>query len=373
MSAEPILPELPDAHRTLRVNIIGKSNGVGLARDLDLLARALQCVGHEVSVTIIDARQAKLRRSLAAQLKTRLDLALQRWRVRDSATKPADLNLMIEHVWLQYLAEASLNIAVPNPEWFDRHDRHFLRNVDIVWAKTGYTQDVFSGLGSATAYIGFDSEDRYDGSVVRTRSYFHLAGKSTMKGTDRLLAVWRRHPEWPKLIVIQHKHTARAAPCANIDLKVGYLTDEQLKRLQNESVFHLCTSLTEGWGHYIVEALGVGAVTITVDAAPMNELVTDDRGLLVPYRAIGQQRLATTYQFDETAFEATIERTLAMSDAEYRRIGANARRWFVSNKEGFANRVNAALQSATSLRASGTLCRLAPASKFPRRSGVNRR
>jgi Glycosyl transferases group 1 len=346
--AESILPELPDAQRTLRVNLIGKSNGVGLARDLDLLAGALQRAGHEVSVTIIDHREAKRRRSAAAQLLTRLDLALRRWRVRNTATR-ADVNLMIEHVWLQYLAGAGLNIAVPNPEWFDRHDQRFLRNVDIVWAKTGYTQDVFSGLGSATAYIGFDSEDRYDAGAVRTRSYFHLAGKSTMKGTDRLLAVWRRHPEWPKLIVVQHKHHARATPASpNVELKVGYLTDEQLKTLQNESVFHLCTSLTEGWGHYIVEALSVGAVTITVDAAPMNELVTADRGVLVPYRATGQQRLATTYQFDEAAFEAAIERTIAMSDAECRRIGANARRWFVSNKEGFADRVNAALQAATS-------------------------
>lgn len=348
--AESILPELPGAHRTVRVNIIGKSNGVGLARDLDLLTGALQRAGHEVSVTIIDARQAKRRRSAAAQLRTRIDLALQRWRVGDPAPKAADVNLMIEHVWLQYLAGASLNIAVPNPEWFDRHDRRFLRNVDIVWAKTGYTQHVFSGLGSATAYIGFDSEDRYDGGAARTRSYFHLAGKSTMKGTDRLLAIWRRHPEWPKLIVVQHKHVARAAPASpNLDLKVGYLTDEQLKTLQNESVFHLCTSLTEGWGHYIVEALSVGAVTITVDAAPMNELVTADRGVLLPYRGTGQQRLATTYQFDEAAFEAAIERTIAMSDAECRRIGANARRWFLGNKEGFADRVNAALQAATSV------------------------
>jgi hypothetical protein len=42
-----------------------------------------------------------------------------------------------------------------------------------------------------------------------------------------------------------------------------------------------------------------------------------------------------------------------MSDEECRRIGANARRWFVSNKEGFANRVEAALQTAISLQGTG--------------------
>ena len=48
----------------------------------------------------------------------------------------ADVNLMLEHVWLQYLSTAPINVAVPNPEWFDRHDRRFLAQVDSVWAKT---------------------------------------------------------------------------------------------------------------------------------------------------------------------------------------------------------------------------------------------
>ena len=102
-----------------------------------------------------------------------------------------------------------------------------------------------------------------------------------MKGTDRLVRVWQRHPEWPRLILVQHKDGGAVTPVApNIDARVGYLSDQELRTLQNESLFHLCLSLTEGWGHYIVEAMGVGAVTITVDARPMNELV--DGG---PWRA----------------------------------------------------------------------------------------
>ena len=157
-----------------------------------------------------------------------------------------------------------------------------------------------------------------------------------MKGTDRLVRVWQRHPEWPRLILVQHKDAAPLPPVApNIDARVGYLSDQEMRTLQNESLFHLCLSLTEGWGHYIVEAMGVGAVTITVDARPMNELVGADRGVLVPYRATGTQRLATTYQFDEAGLEAAIERTIAMSDAECAQLGARARAWFVDNKSGF--------------------------------------
>ncbi len=334
------------APRPVRVNIIGKSNGVGLTRDIDLLAAALQASGHEVGVTIIDTVQAKRRRSPLAQFAARARLA---WGGAGSTARAAgaDVNLMLEHVWLQYLSTAPINVAVPNPEWFDRHDRRFVAQVDSVWAKTTYTRELFRALGCNTTYIGFDSDDCYEGSIAKRRTYFHLAGKSTMKGTDRLLRMWQLHPEWPRLILVQHRDGGGVVPPAarNVDIRVGYRSDQELRILQNESLFHLCLSLTEGWGHYIVEAMGVGAVTITVDARPMNELVSPERGVLVPYRSTGTQGLATTYQFDEAGLEAAVARTIAMSDEDCAQLGARARSWFVDNKSSFSGRVAAALSA----------------------------
>jgi glycosyltransferase involved in cell wall biosynthesis len=331
------------APRTLRVKIIGKSNGVGLARDIDLLVSALHAAGQQVDVTVIDPVQARRRRSPLAQFAARARLAWGNAEARASASA-ADINVMLEHVWLQYLSTAPVNVAVPNPEWFDGHDRRFVTDIDVVWAKTTYTQDLFRALGCKTTYIGFDSEDRYEPAVAKQRTYFHLAGKSTMKGTDRLVRLWQRHPEWPRLILVHHREDG-AAPlaAANIDARVGYFSEQELRRLQNESLFHLCLSLTEGWGHYIAEAMSVGAVTITVDARPMNELVGADRGVLVPFRRTGTQHLATTYQFDEGGLEAAMERTVAMSDEECAGLGAAARAWFVENKSGFTSRIEAAL------------------------------
>jgi hypothetical protein len=80
----------------------------------------------------------------------------------------------------------------------------------------------------------------------------------------------------------------------------------------------------------------------------MNELVTAQRGVLVPYGRAGLQRLAATYEFDERGFEAAISRTLEMSDAECARLGTNARNWFVRNKEAFTGRLDAALRAALS-------------------------
>jgi hypothetical protein len=330
--------------RPLRINIISKGTG-GLARDVKLLSDSLQSSGCEVFFCRMDAARRRQRRSMVAQLAVRGMLALDKLS-GVSRAGDADVNLMLEHVWPQYLRSARLNVAVPNPEFFDRHDVRFLSRIDHVWAKTRTTHGIFRKLGCATSFIGFDSEDRYVSTGRRERTFFHLAGMSTMKGTDRLLRVWARNAHWPRLIVVHHPAADHAPEVSghNIERRVGYLDDMDLKLLQNTSMFHVCLSLTEGWGHYIVEALSVGAVPLTLDAAPMNELVTAERGLLVPYRRTGSQKLATTYAFDEAGLEAAVERAVHMPDDELRSLSESARRWFVLNRSTFAGRLQAALR-----------------------------
>ncbi|HEY6642564.1 hypothetical protein [Povalibacter sp.] len=327
------------------LNIIGKANGVGLSRDLALLESALRESGYDVRVTKIDAAQARRRRSPWSQLLVRCALLRRRFFRRHPTD--ASINVMLEHVWSEYLSAADVNVAIPNPEWFDVHDRRMLGAIDVVWAKTAYTQQVFESHGSRVRYTGFDSDDRHDAAVPRHATFFHLAGKSSMKGTDRLLRVWARHPEWPVLTVVQHQADTNAPEiaAANIDRRVGYVDDGELRRLQNTSQFHLCLSLTEGWGHYIVEALGVGAITVTIDAAPMNELVTCDRGALVRHESVGAQRLATTYYFDEGHFEATVAGLLALTEAQRTQLSQNSRRWFLENQRTFPQRLREAVEA----------------------------
>src|SRR6185295_13835563 len=119
------------------------------------------------------------------------------------------------------------------------------------------------------------------------------------------------------LTVVQNPRAAKpGAPAPNIRHLIDYLDDAQLKRLQNAHRFHLCPSETEGFGHYLVEAMGIGAVTLTLDAPPMNEMITPERGLRVPTARTGAQNLATTYFYDEAAMQAAIERALALDDAQ---------------------------------------------------------
>lgn len=314
-----------------RVRLIGKTNATGLSRDFTLLAAALQAGGCEVVIHGCDKPDRKRRRSPLVR-------TLARWRRR---VPRYDANIMLEHVWPQFLHEAAANIAVPNPEWFDRHDAGLLSRVDCIWAKTAQAMQVFGARAAACTFIGFDSEDRHRAGVARTRSFFHLAGHSALKGTERLLALWQHHPEWPLLTVVQK--APRPLEARNITMRGGFVADAELATLQNSHRFHLCLSEAEGWGHYIAEALSCGAVTLATDAAPMNELVRPERGLLVaadPGRALN---LVTTARFDTAALEQAIARALSLDDAQCDALGAAARAWFLDNKRGFTARVAAAV------------------------------
>jgi len=321
------------------VNLIVRDNGLGLSRDARLLKAALEPHGCEVHLTLLGEADERRRWVLAKPWKAMLSHAKHAL-----ATRPRfDINLMFEHLWPDHLPLARRNVALPNPEWFDAKDLRHLSRMDAVWTKTQHAAPLFQAHGCTTSFVGFASEDRHDPSVARTEGFFHLAGGSLTKGTARLLALWARHPAWPMLTVVRHKAGSASAP--NIRVITDYLSDDALRQLQNSHRFHLCPSETEGYGHYIGEAMSVGAVAIGVNAPPMNELLGADRGLLVPAMADGAMGLATRYLFDEAGLEQVVARALAMSADEYATLGRTARAWFDANRADFPARVGAALRA----------------------------
>lgn len=320
-----------------RINLIARDNGVGLSRDLQLLAEALRCGNCDVTVTGI--RRGKVTKWLRPWVR-RIE-----WTLRSlfcgRRAKTHDINVMLEHVWPDDTSFARINVLMPNPEWLLPRDQRHLHRIDRILAKTRHAEALFQDLGHVVDYVGFTSVDRMIPHVARERNFFHLAGRSGSKGTERLLALWRRHPEWPRLTVVQSPHNAQAGePAANIDHRIGYMDDAVLQELQNRHRFHLCPSETEGYGHYLTEAMSVGAVVITLDAPPMNELVEPERGMLVlPSATTGQQHLATTYFFDDAAMEDAIEKAIAMNDGMIQQMGECARNWFLANEASFAPRL----------------------------------
>jgi glycosyltransferase involved in cell wall biosynthesis len=169
--------------------------------------------------------------------------------------------------------------------------------------------------------------------------FFHLAGGSTLKGTEDVIALWAQHPEWPELSLVQRQSIAAGAVPKNVNLISGYMDDTALQVLQNGCGVHLCPSRAEGWGHHLVEGLSVGAVVVTTDAPPMNEHVDAGCGVLVPFERSEPRHLGTNFYVDPRALEAAIERIIAMPDAEKRMLGEAARRRYEAIDSGFRKRV----------------------------------
>jgi glycosyltransferase involved in cell wall biosynthesis len=260
-----------------------------------------------------------------------------------------DMNLMLERIRPEFATAAQCNVLLPNPEYFRPEDRAALSLMNEVWVKTRHAGRLFGELGARTRFIGFDSEDRMLPDVPRKHAFFHGPGRSGNKGTAALLQLWARHPEWPVLTIAwRRKRVEIETLPANVVLLREHIDDASYRRMQNEHRFHLCPSQTEGYGHYLAEAMSCGAVVVTLDAEPMNELVTAERGVLVKAHAAGTQDLATLYAFDESAMEAAVTRCVAMGETEAMALGHAARTWFEVNRAEFPGRIAAALQASPS-------------------------
>jgi glycosyltransferase involved in cell wall biosynthesis len=326
------------------VNLIARDNGRGLTHDIRLFVGALRGLGHEVTVTQTPQRNHGWPWRAWAQRAAMLG----RW-LTGRGPRRFDLGLTIEHVHPGYLPMSRRNAFIPNPEWMSKRDRRQLHRFDTILCKTESAMKTFGQMGLRTARIGFTSTDCRREGIARDRGFLHLAGGSRLKGTERLLDVWRRHPEWPTLHVLQSPSVAaadRPPASPNLDHQVAFLPDvESIYRLQNAHRFHLCLSEAEGWGHYIVEAMSCGAVVLATDGAPMNELVDDSRGMRVAAHENGTLNAATMWTFDEEALEACVERAIRMTDAEVETLGQAARDWFDANQAAFPARFGQALDT----------------------------
>ncbi len=302
--------------RAGEIRIVGKQNRVGLDRDIAIVSECLEAVGR--TTTFHHYRERGW------------------WRAFLTGPATVPVQVLIERAFPRWRRSAGRSFLIPNQERFPKRHLRRLTSIDAVLAKTLHAAETFSRYHESVIHIGFTSPDRRDGQVAKDwRRFLHVAGRSTVKGTDVILQLWARHPEWPILHLVQCAENAPQSVPPNVELHAGYVDDRELLRLQNHCGIHLCPSRCEGWGHYIAEGLSCGAVVLTTDAPPMNELVTEQRGRLVGWDRSEPRHLGTSYYVSPSALEESIEGLLHTPEAELALLGEAARAWFDENDTRF--------------------------------------
>ena len=267
-------------------------------------------------------------------------------------SRPFDVQFLLESAWpiAKVRSLAKHHVLVANMEFIDESTLHACRQgfVDTIWAKTQLTVRLAATMLPKVPcdYTGWTSTTcRRQASAGQQdfRRFLHVRGKALHKQTQAVVDCWLANPSFPTLdIVLQDANDlsfSEPLRGGNIIVHQRFLGARELARLQNEAGVHVCTSLIEGFGHYINEARSCGAVVVTPDGPPMRELVDTANGFLV--RVAGKVRMvAHGVELPQADINArllaqTIERVLTTPEASLRSLGAESRRRFLSEKRAF--------------------------------------
>lgn len=292
------------------IGIMAVPNGVGISRDINIISTLLKDNGYNVDT-------------------------YNMYKVDYNKTYDYDLLIYLERINQRTFHMGKKRILIPNQEWFEPDWIQYLKFFDRVLAKTNFAKKIFE-KHIKTDFISFTSEDRYIPNIKKDiHHWIHVAGKSIQKQTETIIETWDNNPGFPSLTIIQDPSFYKQRKVLkNINFIIDRYPDDVLKVMQNSFAVHVCPSETEGFGHYIMEALSTKSIVITTDAQPMNELVKKEYGVLVPYTATKPMKLSTCYKISSNDLEKSVINTIILCDKQ-KEIGDKARNFFLDNDSFF--------------------------------------
>lgn len=261
--------------------------------------------------------------------------------------KTSDTAIFLEHIYeSSELLSYDRRIFIANPEWLLPSDEHRVLAgfVTEFWHKTRSGMELLSAKfpNHVHTYIGFTSLDHSPASIAPDYSAMgHFCGKAMgRRHTQELLNIWAENPQLPQLTVHFHDHripdVAGWLQNGNIRLKLGMMLEEDFRQEFAMHGIQLCTSSTEGFGHHINEARAVGALVVTLDAPPMNELIDATSGVLVPYTEASAHHNGFFYKSTQDQLLEAIIKVIGMPTEERASLGKSARQRFVEERKTFS-------------------------------------
>lgn len=303
--------------------ITGVNNEVGIGLDKKILKEALENLGHHV---IVDQPNQNFS--------------------NDPNSANIDINIFLQRIIKDNIPNAKLNWFIPNPEWYQQ-PLSFLEDIDLVLCRTHEIERIFKDLHPNVYQLGFTSQDIHSNEIEKDfNKYLHLAGKSIHKATNKVVELWNQNLLLPHLNLVISRTNKFSLTNPNVSWINHWIPLEDLNKIQHSCGIHICPSEVEGYGHYIVEAMSMGAVIITTNAPPMNEFITDPR-CLIPYEKTASRYLGTCYYISTEALKDTIENIRTLSDAELQEIGEQNKALFWKKRQEFYDNLKALIDNLT--------------------------
>lgn len=332
----------------MKIALVVKESGLGLLRDVEILTQVLSsdCQVSRVVVSQVDwvkkLTPGPLRRvrGLTYSFLNYIFSSLNRTKRTDY-----DLAIYLETFRPWYAHKGRFNILIPNQEWLSPDLLGGLNNFDAIWCKTQAAKIIFDNYHNKSEFLGFSSV--IDETLLAVKKdpclYLHRAGNSLLRGTRILMQTWAKHANWPKLSVIispQLRDDVFSGELPdNIEYLQGPWNDQEFSRLMASALVHIHPTETEGYGLAISEALGYGCLVLATDAAPMNELVQDDRGVLLASCHKGEYNLGDLYEVQPDGIERAVTELQTLKPEELQLRMAGARQWYIDNRQEFELRL----------------------------------
>jgi glycosyltransferase involved in cell wall biosynthesis len=274
----------------MKINIIARENSAGLSADIHIIKKILTDQNWQVDFSDY--------KSLTR---------FSPWKY-----KHYDLNVFLQWANPTWLKLAKKNIFIPNQECFKLKWLGNLHKFDAIFCKTKHAAKIFEDKNKNIVYTSFTSLNKNQIDMQKKPDrWLHVAGNSKMKGTEVILKTWMANPHFPHLTVVQRRREySTEYQASNLSCISEYISEDRISELMNTCSVHICTSIAEGFGHYIAESLSCGSLVISTDAPPMNELITKKRGFLVaPYKR-ESMGLSHAYFINQQSLEETVQQVL---------------------------------------------------------------
>jgi len=200
--------------------------------------------------------------------------------------------IMFEHTF-EFSAKPLVSLLFVNPEWLLAQDIKRIESglVDVLLAKSRDAEFRLKSrfVDNDVVFTGFSSRrlpllpisPNYDLAI-------HVRGFARQKGSDAVLRAYSASDQQLPPCVCTMRTFDSAVPSfnakigKNCNLVFRDIAQPALDRMVRRRGLHLCPSEREGFGHYIFGPMSIGAIILTTDAPPMNELIDSNCGVLVP-------------------------------------------------------------------------------------------